>query len=359
MSDETCSRERELTDEIDLYFQAILDRAKHFEFTSFLLGAKRELYDEDEARFIKRSLGIRLCDHWVELGRDVDWRHPHMVFVLSGIEDGVAQIAFKTRSIYVYGRYKKHQRGLSQTRWVCQKCNGKGCKKCQKLGRYYDESVQEVISSGLCPAFGSENLGFFHGMGREDVDVLMLGHGRPFVFEILKPKSRSVDLDLLTEQFNEANSAKVTLESLRYTDFKAPALVKGAKPDKSYRALCRFLEALPDEDKVAALSTHFKEQTLDQRTPMRVSRRRADLVRKRDIRSLSVDEVLEDGLVLTLRSQSGTYIKEFISGDEGRTQPSIAGFLGVPCVCAELDVLDIHIEDGDALSASRSKKEGA
>ncbi|MDF1667247.1 MAG: tRNA pseudouridine(54/55) synthase Pus10 [Planctomycetota bacterium] len=359
MSEEKTTRKLSIEEEVEIYIDAILERAKDFEFSSFLLGAKKEVYDEDDAGLLKRTLGVRLClcDGWLDRGRDVDWRHPDLVFILCGIKDGEAQIALKIRSIYVYGRYRKHERGISQTRWVCQKCNGKGCKKCQKQGRHYEESVQEIISAGLCPAFGSGNLGFFHGMGREDVDVLMLGHGRPFVFEILKPKVRSIDLEAFTAKFNEGNKEKVTLESLRLTNFRAPALVKGVSPDKSYRAFCKYLDTAPSPEKVKELPSAFSAQVLDQRTPQRVARRRADLIRKREVRSLVIEEEREDGLLLAIRSQSGTYIKELISSDEGRTEPSIAGFLGVPCVCAELDVLDIHISDDDALTKPEPEAE--
>lgn len=359
MSEEKATKKLSIEEEVEVYLEAILERAKEFEFTSFLLGAKKELYNEDEARVLKRTIGVRLClvDSWEERGRDVDWRHPDMVFILSGIKDGQAKIALKNRSIYVYGRYRKHERGISQTRWVCQKCNGKGCKKCQKQGRHYEESVQEIISKGLCPSFGSGNLGFFHGMGREDVDVLMLGHGRPFVFEILKPKIRSVKLEELTVEFNTNNKEKVTVEALRYTNFRSPALVKGVSPDKSYRAFIKFVDAPPAPEKIELLPGAFTPQMLDQRTPHRVSRRRADLVRKREVRSLVIEDRRDDGLVLAIRSQSGTYIKELISGDEGRTEPSIAAFLGVPCICDELDVLDIHISNDDALKSRKAKSD--
>jgi tRNA pseudouridine synthase 10 len=34
-------------------------------------------------------------------------------------------------------------------------------------------------------------------------------------------------------------------------------------------------------------------------------------------------------------------VKELITGDEGRTTPSVAALLGTPCRCVELDVLDV------------------
>jgi tRNA pseudouridine synthase 10 len=48
---------------------------------------------------------------------------------------------------------------------------------------------------------------------------------------------------------------------------------------------------------------------------------------------------------LTVRAQAGTYIKELVSGDGGRTEPCVAGVLGAGAACVELDVLDIHTEN--------------
>jgi len=45
--------------------------------------------------------------------------------------------------------------------------------------------------------------------------------------------------------------------------------------------------------------------------------------------------------VLRLLTESGTYVKEFISGDNGRTSPSLAAELGVACVVTALDVVRV------------------
>jgi len=50
---------------------------------------------------------------------------------------------------------------------------------------------------------------------------------------------------------------------------------------------------------------------------------------------------------LELRAESGTYIKEFVSADGGRTTPSVAKTLQVPCRCVELDVLAVHFDPFD------------
>ena len=58
-------------------------------------------------------------------------------------------------------------------------------------------------------------------------------------------------------------------------------------------------------------------------------------------RVLSLDERAEGVLELRVVCQHGTYVKEWISGDEERTSPSLAKLLGVGCHCAVLDVEDI------------------
>lgn len=45
---------------------------------------------------------------------------------------------------------------------------------------------------------------------------------------------------------------------------------------------------------------------------------------------------------LTIKTESGTYIKELISSDNGRTKPSISEILGMKCKVKELDVLGVE-----------------
>jgi tRNA pseudouridine synthase 10 len=50
-------------------------------------------------------------------------------------------------------------------------------------------------------------------------------------------------------------------------------------------------------------------------------------------------------LTLVVRCEHGTYVKEWISGEDGATSPSLSDIAGVPCRCVELDVLEV-ITDG-------------
>jgi len=82
---------------------------------------------------------------------------------------------------------------------------------------------------------------------------------------------------------------------------------------------------------------------IEQRTPIRVSHRRADKVRKRSVKKITVKKIDSKILELTIECEGGLYIKELISGDEGRTQPSVSSLLGTPARCVELDVLEVNI----------------
>jgi tRNA U54 and U55 pseudouridine synthase Pus10 len=57
--------------------------------------------------------------------------------------------------------------------------------------------------------------------------------------------------------------------------------------------------------------------------------------------------MMDDGtreIEVTMRCESGTYVKETVHGDSGRTQPSIASLLKSKCEVIWLDVGDIHAD---------------
>ncbi|MDP6913450.1 MAG: hypothetical protein QF736_06020, partial [Candidatus Thalassarchaeaceae archaeon] len=84
---------------------------------------------------------------------------------------------------------------------------------------------------------------------------------------------------------------------------------------------------------------------IDQETPQRVSHRRAAKIRRRKI--TSIDKVSfegDDEIEITLRCEAGTYVKELVHSDEGRTTPSVQSVLGTDCEVIWLDVLEIHSE---------------
>ncbi|MHC5063656.1 MAG: tRNA pseudouridine(54/55) synthase Pus10 [Planctomycetota bacterium] len=244
--------------------------------------------------------------------------------------------------LYLESRYQKLERGLPQTIFYCPVCKGdrrkrKNCERCEGFGKLTKDSVQEILSRRLVPALGAR-FGKFHGAGREDVDVLMLGRGRPFVFEAVGARRPDLDLDAFLEEFHTRNGERVRFAPFKRVEKARVAYWKEAKFDKVYRAEVK-VSVLPDAARRAELIGQKRE--ILQRTPQRVAHRRADLERERQVEICTMEALDEERLLMEVRCSHGTYVKEWISGDEGRTKSSLSDLLGCAAECAQLDVLEV------------------
>jgi tRNA pseudouridine synthase 10 len=246
------------------------------------------------------------------------------------------------RPIFLYGRYRKVSRGIPQTRWPCRACRGRatGCESCEETGLQYIDSVQDLIGEPIREALGAEDTSF-HGMGREDIDVRCLGAGRPFVLEVKKPSKRKLPVEDLVELVKENAPGKVEVDSLTWCTRKKVNEVKQSRSEKTYTIRFRA-EGLEDTKAAEKSILSLDGQVIDQETPQRVSHRRAAKTRRRKI--TSIDEVRFEGdeVEVTMRCEAGTYIKELVHSDEGRTTPSVQSVLGTDCEVIWLDVLEIH-----------------
>jgi len=249
--------------------------------------------------------------------------------------------------VFVEGRYRKLSRDLPQTVFFCPDCKGhprrrKGCARCEGFGKLTRDSVQELIGWVLGAAFQTRK-NKFHGAGREDVNVRMLGQGRPFVMEFVNPKVLDVDLAACEAEINRRNEGRLEVLGLHWTEKQRVQVVKEARRAKEYRALVRTEPQVDVEQARALVGRRFE---VVQRTPGRVAHRRADLERTRWVELVSIEPAPEDALEVVLRTQHGTYVKEAISGEGGATTPSLSELLGSRCECLELDVTGILDEEG-------------
>lgn len=245
--------------------------------------------------------------------------------------------------LYLESRYRKLVRGLPQTIHFCPDCKGnlrqrRSCQTCAGRGRLSEDSVQQIIDRALVGVFDAK-FAKFHGAGREDIDVLMLGRGRPFVTQMCGARRRAVDLDDLQKRIHAQAKGRIEVEPLVFCDRGRVAYWKTMELTKTYLAHVR-LAAPPVNDLRALAGQTFD---IEQRTPQRVAYRRSDLVRKRRVTVVAVDLPAPTEAKVTLRCEHGTYVKEWVSGDDGRTTPSLAGYAGVPAVCELLDVLDLDL----------------
>jgi tRNA pseudouridine synthase 10 len=256
-----------------------------------------------------------------------------------------SEVNLLIRSLFIKGRYNKYVRGIPQTHWDCRTCRGKGCELCNFSGKQYKTSVEELVNPEFIKevkAQGSK----FHGAGREDIDVKMLGKGRPFILELKHPKIRTLNLEKLQKKVNKRNKKKIKITNLEYSNkLQVKNLKSNAENTKKiYRALASSSENITKENfefTLNKLKTIFNNQKIQQRTPQRVSHRRADKIREKRVYQIDGKFIKPKVFEFVVEAQGGTYIKEIINGDNGRTTPSFTEIFGFPIECKKLDVLEI------------------
>lgn len=318
------------------------------EFDTFLVGSQidKDIQKRDEElsekfnldvetikKELNRLIGLKIYEIY---GKEAEFERQDIVFSIN--LKNSPKVRIQINPLYIEGKYNKLKRGIPQTKWPCTKCKGKGCEVCNHTGKQYPESVEELISEHVLKLTKGREAKF-HGAGREDIDVLMLGSGRPFVLEIKEPKIRNLDLKQLEEDVNKINEGKTSYHNLHLCERGRKAEIKQSSPDayKIYNALVVCDQPF-DENKLEKL---IKLDEIHQQTPLRVLRRRADKVRIKHVLDLSYEIIDEKTFNMLIKTEGGLYIKELISGDEGRSNPNVGEILGVSAKCAQLDVIEV------------------
>ena len=270
-------------------------------------------------------------------GKVVDFKKPDVIAL---IDPSTGAVETQINSLFFYGRYQKFERGIPQTHWNCRTCRGAGCEKCNYTGKQYLDSVEELIGRPAIEAFDAENA-VLHGAGREDIDARMIGTGRPFILEIVAPKKRTIDLKILETEINRTADGRVAVALSHWSERSDVETLKSSKAHKKYRILVEVDGQIPAEKLVNALNT-LKGVTIHQRTPERVAHRRADKIRERKVLDIECVGEQDGQFILEVLGEAGLYIKELISGDKGRTTPSLAEILQLSAHVVSLDVVQVE-----------------
>ncbi|MCI4337158.1 MAG: tRNA pseudouridine(54/55) synthase Pus10 [Thermoplasmata archaeon] len=349
---EPCSICRGTFDRLELWVDRSLEASTGYEWHRFSCGSRWD----PELLATEEALWTELGATWGEsargafnreLGKRIEARTgaaggPDRPDVVLLADLPLGRVEVTVLPFYAQGRYRKLDRTLPQTRWPCRRCSGRGCDACGGTGKTYPESVEELIGAPLLRATGGRDTRF-HGMGREDIDARMLGEGRPFVIEIRSPAKRTVDLTAVAASINAESSGRVEVPTLLPATGPDVIRVKEASPEKSYRVV---VTGAAPEAKIKEVLSLVAGREIAQRTPTRVAHRRADRVRARRIVTAQLVSTEAGGFTLDLRAEAGTYIKEWVEGDGGRTEPSLSALLDSPLRVASLDVLEIHDREG-------------
>eukprot|EP00258_Populus_trichocarpa_P040439 XP_024456458.1 putative tRNA pseudouridine synthase Pus10 isoform X2 [Populus trichocarpa] len=230
---------------------------------------------------------------------------------------------------------ERFSRNVSQTRWIIDD---------ERMG---EASIEEIIGGNILPMCQGDSYKF-HAAGREDIDVRMLGSGRPFLVEV--QNAREVPSEALVKEIetrmNNLGNKLVGVKNLSLVTSHSWDLMREgeAEKQKQYSALVWISRPLEDED-LQCIASHKDLQIL-QRTPVRVLHRRSPLERGKIIHWMKIEQITGSSqyFLLHLCTQAGTYIKEFVHGDLGRTHPSIGSILRCRAEILQLDVTDVKMD---------------
>ncbi|XP_073023000.1 uncharacterized protein [Primulina eburnea] len=236
---------------------------------------------------------------------------------------------------FIGGRYIKYSRNVSQSRWIIDD---------ERRG---EASVEEIVGCNILPICHGDSYKF-HAAGREDMDVRMLGTGRPFLVEIQNARQFPSDI-LVKDMENKINSLEsklVRVKNLKVFGSQGWELMREgeAEKQKQYAALVWISRPLTCDDDLTLSSR--KDTPIQQRTPVRVLHRRSPLEREKVIHWMKMERIAGHSqyFLLHLCTQAGTYIKEFVHGDLGRTHPSVGSMLGCRAEILRLDVTDVKMD---------------
>uniref|UniRef100_F6PZI5 tRNA pseudouridine synthase Pus10 n=1 Tax=Xenopus tropicalis TaxID=8364 RepID=F6PZI5_XENTR len=236
----------------------------------------------------------------------------------------VVDIQCNHSPVFVAGRYNKYSRNLPQTPWII---DGE---------RKMESSVEELITEHLVKAFKADSKIAFW---KAECILLYLFLGRPFAIELLNPHKVQFtvqDIKAL-QQCNLNKSITADWICVLFTR-EAVAHMKEGEEEKTkcYCALIWLEKKIQNED--LQQLNGLQELKIAQKTPLRVLHRRPLASRSRTIHTMRTEHVDEHHFRLYLKTQAGTYIKEFVHGDFGRTTPNVGSILKTNADILELDV---------------------
>lgn len=218
--------------------------------------------------------------------------------------------------LLVYGEYKKFVRGLPQT-----------------SSPLYRQTVQDIIAKPFMKASkGSSHV--LHALGREDKEARCLAW-RPFVLEIKQPQKRKLNLKKIAAEINK--NAKVKVAKLRVSGRKEVAAIKSKNPYKIYRVIVDFEKPVDNIELVKRLAGMIK-----QRTPSRVMGRKGDRTKHKKVKSIRWKRINSKRYQFDITAESGLYLNELVTGDEGRTRPSVSHVLGNRARIKEFDLIGLE-----------------
>ncbi|KAG8065752.1 hypothetical protein GUJ93_ZPchr0004g40024 [Zizania palustris] len=184
--------------------------------------------------------------------------------------------------IYIGGRYLKLSRNVSQSCWIIDD---------ERMG---EASVEEIIGEhvrAICRGDGYK----FHAAGREDIDVRMLGSGRPFLVEVLNVRSipSATEVQQIADKINSSEKKHVRIRNLKLVGSEIWTMMREGEAEKQKQYTALIWTSRPLTDNELHNISLIKDMEIVQKTPIRVLHRRSPLERKRIIHWMEIEKIAD------------------------------------------------------------------
>ena len=317
---------------LDYFLKLMLDLSSNYEFQRYGVGIiiKPSIVDRDD--FIRSKYKLKGIDsiktdiakELIKLftkktQKTLDSFDPEITFTVN-LKDESCQL--HSKSITIFGKYIKSERGYAQKQTSCDNCSGTGCRVCDFHGISEFESIEGIISKLIFKKFGGTTTKFTW-IGGEDKSSLVLGNGRPFFVKIKNPSKRKSKLS--DEKFDS-----VSVFNLKLVD------TFPKKPLNFYSRIKIKISA-----KLQINSKKLKKLkdlttcpiVIYEKSGKRYEKKIFDLKYKKNSTNL---------FTIIMSAEGGFPIKRFVIGDD--VSPNISSLLDNSCVAQEFDFLNIVLK---------------
>ena len=323
---------KDLFSNLDYFLKLMLDLSSNYEFQTYGVGIiiKPSIVDRDD--FIRSKYKLKGIDsiktdiakELIKLftkktQKTLDSFDPEITFTVN-LKDESCQL--HSKSITIFGKYIKSERGYAQKQTSCDNCSGTGCRVCDFHGISEFESIEGIISKLIFKKFGGTTTKFTW-IGGEDKSSLVLGNGRPFFVKIKNPSKRKPKLSDKEFDFVSLFNLKLIGESPKKPlNFNSKIKIKIST---SLPINLKNLKKLKD------LTT----------TPIVIYENSGKRYEKK-IFGLKYTKNSDNVFTMTVIAEGGFPVKRFVVGND--VLPNISSLFDNPCVSQEFDFLDIMIK---------------
>ncbi len=331
-SNSKCYICKDIFDTLDSILFNIYDKIEAFDFKTFNLGltlknSYMERDDNIKSKFKIKGIGNIKYGISHELSKKISKKTKSKkvsespdIFLQINLKDNSCTV--RSKPIFIYGRYNKKIRKLSQKQKSCKICNGIGCHNCDFIGFTNYESIESKISDFLIKKFVAKQVQI-NWIGGEDQSSLVLGNGRPFFAKIINAQRRKrlaqKDIDLETVYLSELR--KLTVQPKGSISFKSEVSITINTKKLISSKILKNLSHLKNA-KITSTSEDKKSNT-------------------KKIYDVHYKKLGKTRFLLNLLVDGGIPLKSLVQNSD--VDPNISKILGNQCTCEKLDFKNIII----------------